>query len=278
MINQLKPAMMNTEQIFAKLTEIFVEYGPRLLGAILVLLAGSWVIRQLMRGMDRMLEKRGIDESLKPFLKSITRVLLRALLFVSVLGMVGVDMLSFVAILGAAGLAIGMALSGTLQNFAGGVIILLFKPFRVGDYIEAQGYAGSVKEIQIFNTVLKTPDARIIIIPNGSLSNSSMINYSAEEKRRVEWTFSIAYGDDVEHAKKILRQLMEADERVLREPELFIAVAALADSSVNIVVRAWVNAADYWPLFFHMNELVYNSFNKEGINIPFPQMDVHLHQ
>ncbi len=270
--------MMNTEQIFAKLTEIFVEYGPRLLGAILVLLAGSWVIRQLMRGMDRMLEKRGIDESLKPFLKSITRVLLRALLFVSVLGMVGVDMLSFVAILGAAGLAIGMALSGTLQNFAGGVIILLFKPFRVGDYIEAQGYAGSVKEIQIFNTVLKTPDARIIIIPNGSLSNSSMINYSAEEKRRVEWTFSIAYGDDVEHAKKILRQLMEADERVLREPELFIAVAALADSSVNIVVRAWVNAADYWPLFFHMNELVYNSFNKEGINIPFPQMDVHLHQ
>jgi small conductance mechanosensitive channel len=278
MINQLKPAMMNTEQIFAKLTEIFVEYGPRLLGAILVLLAGSWVIRQLMRGMGRMMEKRGIDESLKPFLKSITRVLLRALLFVSVLGMVGVDMLSFVAILGAAGLAIGMALSGTLQNFAGGVIILLFKPFRVGDYIEAQGYAGSVKEIQIFNTVLKTPDARIIIIPNGSLSNSSMINYSAEEKRRVEWTFSIAYGDDVEHAKKILRQLMEADERVLREPELFIAVAALADSSVNIVVRAWVNAADYWPLFFHMNELVYNSFNKEGINIPFPQMDVHLHQ
>lgn len=270
--------MMNTEQIFTKLTEIFVEYGPRLLGAILVLFVGSWVIRQLMRAMGKMMEKRSIDASLKPFLISLTRALLRALLFISVLGMIGVDMLSFVAVLGAAGLAVGMALSGTLQNFAGGVIILLFKPFRVGDYIEAQGHSGTVKEIQIFNTVLKTPDAKIIIIPNGGLSNSSMINYSAEEQRRVEWTFGIAYGDDVEHAKKILRQLMEADERVLKEPELFIAVAGLADSSVNIVVRAWVNAADYWSLFFHMNELVYNSFNKEGINIPFPQMDVHLHQ
>ncbi len=270
--------MMNTEQILTKLTEIFVEYGPRLLGAILVLLIGSWVIRQLMSAMGKMMEKRSMDSSLKPFLISITRALLRVLLFISVLGMVGVDMLSFVAVLGAAGLAVGMALSGTLQNFAGGVIILLFKPFRVGDYIEAQGYSGTVKEVQIFNTVLKTPDARIIIIPNGGLSNSSMINYSAEEQRRVEWTFGIAYGDDVELAKKVLRQLMEADERVLKEPELFIAVAGLADSSVNIVVRAWVNAADYWPLFFHMNELVYNSFNKEGINIPFPQMDVHLHQ
>lgn len=267
---------MNTEEVLTRLSEILVEYGPRLLGAIAVLVLGVWVIRMLMRGLGKMMDRRSVDESLKPFLKSLTRTLLRALLFISVLGMVGVEMTSFIAILGAAGLAVGMALSGTLQNFAGGVMILLFKPFKVGDYIEAQGYAGSVKEIQIFNTVLKTPDARIIIIPNGSLSNSSMINYSAEETRRVDWTFGIAYGDDVDQAKKILRQLLDADDRVLKDPEVFIAVSALADSSVNIVVRAWVNAGDYWPLFFQMNEQVYNAFNKEGINIPFPQMDVHL--
>jgi small conductance mechanosensitive channel len=269
---------MNTEQIITKLTDLLVQYGPKLLGAIFVLIVGGWIIRLLMRGMKRVMERSKIDNSLKPFLTSLTRTLFRALLFISVLGMVGIEMTSFIAILGAAGLAVGLALSGTLQNLAGGVMILLFKPFKVGDYIEAQGYAGSVKEIQIFNTILKTPDAKIIIIPNGGLANSSMINYSAEETRRVDWTFGIAYGDDVSRAKEILRDLLEMDERALKDPEPFIALSELADSSVNIVVRAWVLAADYWPLFFDMNEAVYNAFNKEGINIPFPQMDVHLHQ
>src|SRR6056297_447630 len=269
---------MNSEQILAKLTEIVVEYGPKFLGAIIVLVIGGWVIKMLMRGMRKMLDRGNIDDSLKPFLTSLTRVLFRALLFISVLGMVGVEMTSFIAILGAAGLAIGLALSGTLQNLAGGVMILLFKPFKVGDYIEAQGYAGTVKEIQIFNTILKTPDAKIIIIPNGSLANSSMINYSAEEKRRVDWTFGIGYGDKIETARKVLKDLMDADDRVLKDPEVFIAVSELGDSSVNFAVRAWVQASDYWPLYFAMNERVYNAFNKEGINIPFPQMDVHLHQ
>jgi small conductance mechanosensitive channel len=269
---------MNAEQILAKLTEIAVEYGPKLLGAIAVLVIGGWVIRLLMRGVGKMFERSKMDESLKPFLTSLLRTLLRALLIISVLGMVGVEMTSFIAILAAAGLAVGMALSGTLQNFAGGVMILLFKPFKVGDYIEAQGHAGSVKEIQIFNTILKTPDAKIIIIPNGGLANGSMINYSAEEKRRVDWTFGIGYGDKIETARKVLKGLMDADERVLKDPEVFIAVSELGDNSVNFAVRAWVKASDYWPLYFDMNERVYNAFNKEGLNIPFPQMDVHLHQ
>lgn len=269
---------MNTEQILEKLTGILVEYGPKLLGAIVVLILGTWVINLIMRGIRKMMERRNMDESLKPFLRSLTKNLLRALLIISVLGMVGIEMTSFIAILGAAGLAIGLALSGTLQNFAGGVMILLFKPFKVGDYIDAQGYSGSVREIQIFNTILKTPDNKTIIIPNGGLATGSMTNYSTEETRRVDWTFGIGYGDDAEKAKKVIRKLVEQDERVLKEPEVFIALSELGDSSVNFVVRAWTKTSDYWGVFFDMNEKVYKTFEKEGLNIPFPQMDVHVHQ
>jgi small conductance mechanosensitive channel len=192
--------------------------------------------------------------------------------------MLGVEMTSFIAILGAAGLAVGLALSGTLQNFAGGVMILLFRPFKVGDFIDAQGFMGSVKEIQIFNTILKTPDNKTIIIPNGGLSTSSMTNFSTEPQRRVDWTFGIGYGDDAEKAKAVLKRLCDEDERILKDPEVFIALSALADSSVNFVVRAWVNAPDYWNVFFDMNEKVYKTFAEEGLNIPFPQMDVHVHK
>src|SRR6056297_2823296 len=251
---------MNSEQILAKLTEIVVEYGPKFLGAIIVLVIGGWVIKMLMRGMRKMLDRGNIDDSLKPFLTSLTRVLLRALLFISVLGMVGIEMTSFIAILGAAGLAIGMALSGTLQNFAGGVMILIFKPFKVGDYIEAQGYAGTVREIQIFNTILKTPDNKTIIIPNGGLSTSSMINYSTEATRRVDWTFGIAYGDDIDKAKEVLMSLLREHDKVLEDPAPFVELGALADSSVNFTVRAWVNAADYWSVHFFMLENVYRKF------------------
>ena len=191
--------------------------------------------------------------------------------------MLGVEMTSFIAILGAAGLAVGMALSGTLQNFAGGVMLLIFKPFKVGDFIEAQGYAGVVKEIQIFNTIITTGDNKTIIIPNGGLSTSSMVNYSTMPTRRVDWTFGIGYGDDVDKAKEVLKKLLSEDARILKDPEPFIAVSELADSSVNFVVRAWVNGADYWGVFFDMNEKVYKTFDKEGLNIPYPQMDVHIH-
>jgi len=224
----------------------------------------------------RMMLKSKMDDSLVPFLSSLVSTILKVMVVISALGMLGIEMTSFIAILGAAGLAIGMALSGTLQNFAGGVMILIFKPFKVGDFINAQGHSGSVKEIQIFNTILNTPDNKIIIIPNGGLSTGSMTNFSAMETRRVDWTFGIAYGDDYEKAEAVLKKLIASDSRIKTDPEPFIALSELADSSVNLVVRVWVNASDYWGVFFDMNKKVYQNFDKEGLNIPFPQMDLHI--
>jgi len=269
---------MNTDKILEQLTQIAVEYGPKLIGAIVVLIIGGWIIKGLTRATGKMMDKSKMDESLKPFLKGIVGMLLKILLFISVLGMVGIEMTSFIAIMGAAGLAIGMALSGTLQNFAGGVMILVFKPFKVGDLIDAQGYLGIVKEIQIFNTILTSLDNKTIIIPNGGLSTSSMTNYSTEEERRVDWTIGIAYGDDVDKARAVIKRLCDQDSRILKDPEVFIQVSELADSSVNFAVRAWVKAPDYWGVFFDLNENVYKTFGSEGLNIPFPQMDVHVHK
>ncbi len=269
---------MNTEQILEQINGIALSYGPRLIGAIAVWIIGSWVIKALANGFTRMMDKNQTDESLKPFLKKLFSTLLKVLLVVSVLGMLGVEMTSFIAILGAAGLAVGMALSGTLQNFAGGVMILLFKPFKVEDVIEAQGFVGKVHEIQIFNTILKTFDNKTIIIPNGGLSTSSMVNYSTEPQRRVDWTFGIGYGDDVDSAKQVIQELCNQDTRILKDPELFVAVSELGDSSVNFAVRAWVNADDYWDVYFDLNEKIYKTFDQKGLNIPFPQMDVHVHQ
>jgi len=269
---------MNVDYVLEKITDIAVTYAPKLIGAILVWIIGGWVIKGLVRTFTKMLDKSKTDESLKPFLKSIINASLKVMLVISVLTMLGIEMTSFVALLGAAGLAIGMALSGTLQNFAGGVVILVIKPFKVGDVIETQGYIGTVKGIQIFHTTLITPDNKTIILPNGSLSSASLTNYSTEEKRRVDWTFGIGYGDDIDQAKTLLLKLCADDERILQDPAApFVAVSALADSSVNFTVRAWVKASDLWPVFFEMNEKVYNEFNKVGLNIPFPQMDVHVH-
>ena len=256
--------------------DFVIEYGPRLSGAILALLIGLWIIKIFTKATGKFLDNRNIDPSLKPFIKSLTGILLKTLLFISVLGMIGIEMTSFIAILGAAGLAVGLALSGTLQNFAGGVLILLLKPFKVGDYIDAAGYQGSVSAIQIFNTVMKTPDNVVITIPNGSLMNTSMKNYSEEKNRRVDWTFGIGYGDSYDKAKEVLLNMIASDERIFKDPVPFIALSELADSSVNIVVRTWVKAPDYWAVFFDMNENVYKIFEKEGLNIPFPQMDVHV--
>lgn len=268
---------MNLDKAILKATEIIVQYGPRLLGAIAVLIIGTWVVRLLTKTIMNEIDKRNVDPSLKPFLKGMIGTLLKVMLFLSVLGTMGVEMTSFVAVLGAAGLAVGLALSGTLQNFAGGVVILLFKPFKVGDFIKAQGYAGTVNQIQIFNTILKTPDNVTVIIPNGEMSKSSLSNFSQEPKRRVDWKFGIAYGDDADQAMKVMRELCDADERIHKDPAVFIALSELADSSVNFVVRAWVDAPDYWGVHFDMNKKIYETFAKEGLNIPFPQMDVHVH-
>jgi len=272
MENQLQ----DSGQYVDTLINLFVVWGPKLVGAILALIIGLWLANMIAGGLNRGMEKSEVDPSLRPFLKSLVSTLLKILVVVSVLGMVGIQMTSFIAILGAFGLAIGMALSGTLQNFAGGVMILIFKPINVGDVIEAQGYTGCVNAIQIFNTILKTPDNKTVIIPNGGLSTSSMVNYSTEETRRVDWTFGIAYGDDIDKAREVLIKLLTSNENVLKDPAPFVELGELADSSVNFTVRAWVNAPDYWAVHFYMLEKVYRRFAEEGLNIPFPQMDVHL--
>lgn len=269
---------MNAEEIINQITQMTLLYGPKLIGAIVVWLIGGWVIKVIGSGVKSTLTKSKTDPSLIPFLTGIVNGLLKVMLVITVLGMLGIEMTSFIAILGAAGLAVGLAMSGTLQNFAGGVMILIFKPFKIGDVIEAQGYTGKVSEIQIFNTIMKTPDNKTIIIPNGGLSTSSMINYSTEATRRVDWTIGVAYGDDLDKAREVIKRLCDEDSRILKDPEVFIAVSALADSSVNFAVRAWVNAADYWGVHFELNEKIYKTFANEGLNIPYPQMDVHLHK
>lgn len=268
--------MDSVEVYTEKAVDLILTFGPKLIGAIITLIIGWWIIKIIQKTLRKTFEKKEIEPSLRGFLNSMIGILLKTMLLVSVVGMVGVEMTSFIAILGAAGLAVGMALSGTLQNFAGGVMILLFKPFKTGDFIDAQGHKGIVNEIQIFNTILKTPDNKTIIIPNGGLSTSSMVNFSTEANRRVDFVFGIAYGDDVDKAKSVLRKLIDADSRIHKDPEPFIAVSELADSSVNLVVRVWSEATNYWGIFFDLTENVYKTFEKEGINIPFPQMDVHL--
>lgn len=258
------------------LINLLVTWGPKLVGAILALIIGLYVVNMITGGIDKMMVKKELDPSLRPFLKSLVSSLLKVLVVISVLGMIGIQMTSFIAILGAAGLAVGLALSGTLQNFAGGVMILTFKPFKVGDYIDAQGYAGTVSSIQIFNTILKTPDNKTIIIPNSGLATSSMVNYSTEPTRRVDWVFDIAYGDDIDKAKEVLLGLLTSNDQVLKDPAPFVSLGELADSSVNFTVRAWVNSAEYWSVHFYMLENVYRKFAEAGLNIPFPQMDVHL--
>ncbi len=257
--------------------DLAAQWGLKLMGGIVMLVFGLWIISHINKWIKKVLESGEVDATLAPFIKSLISILLKVLLVISVMGMVGIQMTSFIAVLGAAGLAVGMALSGTLQNFAGGVIILILRPFKVGDVIEAQGFLGTVKKISIFNTCVNTLDNKLIIIPNGPLSTGPLTNFSAEPLRRVEWTLGIAYGDDAGNFKKAIRDFIAEDERILKDEPPFIALSELAGSSVNFTVRVWVNSADYWGVFFDMNEKVYNRFGDYKLNIPFPQMDIHLH-
>ncbi len=261
-----------------KAIEMAMEYGPKLLLAIITLLIGLWVIRLVVKSLNKAMEKAKVEASLQKFLESLTAILLKALLLISVASMVGIEATSFIAILGAAGLAVGLALQGSLANFAGGVLILLFKPFKVGDVIEGQGYTGKVDAIHVFNTIMKTPDNKTIIIPNGALAGGSITNYSTESRRRVDMTFGIGYGDDLLKAKNLLLQMVGADERVIKDPSPQIVVSELADSSVNLTVRAWCDTGDYWSIYFDMQEKVKLEFDKQGISIPYPQQDIHVHQ
>lgn len=267
---------VSLDVFISKLIDLSVSFGAKIITALIVFLIGRWIIRKIKRIVMAIMEKRHVEASLFSFIKSLAEITLNFLLIIILISILGIETSSFIALFASAGVAIGMALSGTLQNFAGGVMILLFKPFKVGDVIEAQGQSGAVKEIQIFNTIITTPDNKVIIIPNGGLSTGIMKNYSKEELRRVDWEFSIAYGDSYDKAKVVIENLLKADGRILETPAYFIALNSLGASSVNIVVRAWVKAGDYWDVFFNMNEKVYKTFAEEKLNIPFPQMDVHI--
>ncbi|MCD4697416.1 MAG: mechanosensitive ion channel [Bacteroidales bacterium] len=269
--------MENFEGIITTLWDLAIKYGLMLLLALVTLVIGLWIIKVIIKAIGRNMEKRDVDPTLRQFLGALLGMILKILLIISVISMIGIEMTSFVAILAAAGFAIGMALSGTLQNFAGGAMLVIFKPFKAGDFIEAQGYTGTVKEIQIFNTILKTPDNKTIIIPNGGLSTGSITNFSTEPTRRVDFTFGIGYNDDIDKSKAVIEGLIKADGRIFKDPAPFIAVSELADSSVNFVVRVWANSGDYWGIFFDLTEKVKKSFDKEGISIPFPQTDVHVY-
>ena len=255
--------------------QYLVPLGIKILVAILILIIGRWVIKLVKNWMARGLMSKYGDPTVYKFLSNLISVVLNFILIILIISVLGVNTSSLVALLASAGLAIGMALSGTLQNFAGGVIIILFRPFKVGDFISAQGQEGIVKEIQIFNTIVLSMDNKVIHIPNGILSTGVMTIYNKEEKRRVDWTVSISYGDDYDKAKAVLKRLCEEDSRILKDPTPFVEIGQLADSSVDIKMRAWVKAADYWPVFFSMNEKLYKALPEEGLHFPFPQVQVH---
>lgn len=253
-----------------------VDMGGRIIAALIVFLIGRFLIALLNRMVAKLLDKRKVEVSVKTFVKSLVKILLTILLIVAVVNKLGVETTSFAALLASAGVAIGMALSGNLQNFAGGLVILLFKPYKVGDWIEtSQGVSGTVKEIQIFHTILTTADNKLIYIPNGALSNGVVTNFSHQETRRVEWVVGVDYGEDFEKVQQIMMDILKADDRILSEPAPFVALHALDASSVNVVARVWVKSADYWGVYFDINKTIYATFNEKGINFPFPQLTVH---
>ena len=261
--------------VFDKLVSFGISAGGHILTAIVVFLVGKLIVNALNRLVARILEKRHVDTSVKTFLKSLTNILLTIILIISVIGALGINTTSFAALLASAGVAIGMALSGNLQNFAGGLIILLFKPYKVGDLIESQGVIGVVSEIQILHTIITTADNKVIYIPNGSLSSGVVINYSNKDTRRVEWTVGVEYGEDYTKVEQTVRDILAADSRVLTTPEPFIVLSALGASSVNVMIRVWVKSSDYWDVYFGINKKIYAVFNEKGIGFPFPQLTVH---
>jgi small conductance mechanosensitive channel len=246
--------------------------------AAAILLGGTWLAKRIKKYIVVMMEKREIDALLASFMSNIAYITLVAFVVIAALGQLGIQTTSFIAIIGAAGLAIGLSLQSSLSNFASGVMIIAFRPFKVGDFVEAGGVSGVVEGIQIFSTQMRTGDNKAIIVPNSNITGGNITNYSAKDTRRVDMVFGIGYDDDIKKAKDILSKLMEDDERILKDPEPLVAVSELADSSVNFVVRPWVKAEDYWSVMFDYTETVKLTFDKEGISIPYPQQDVHLHK
>ncbi|MBR4048490.1 MAG: mechanosensitive ion channel [Bacteroides sp.] len=268
-------ALDKVQNLIQQLTNWGISTGKQIIAALLIFLIGRLLISLINKLVAKVLARKHVDAGVQTFVKSFVNIMLTILLIVAIISKLGVDTTSFAALLASAGVAVGMTLSGNLQNFAGGLIILLLRPFKVGDFIECQGVSGTVKEIQIFHTILTSPDNKVIYVPNGSLSSGTVINYSREATRRVDWTFCVEYGEDYEKVENVINKLIAADERILDTPAPFVNLIALADSSVNVVVRVWVKSENYWDVFFQMNKSVYATFNKEGINFPFPQLTVH---
>jgi small conductance mechanosensitive channel len=267
---------IDASQLIDQAISLVMTYALKLVLAIITLVVGLWLINRFVRLLDKKLGAK--DPTLNKFLCGLIGAITKVMLLISVASMIGIETTSFIAVIGAAGLAIGLALQGSLANFAGGVLILMFKPFKVGDTIEAQGFLGAVTEIQILYTVVDTFDNRRIVIPNGSLSNTTLVNVSIYDKRRCDMTFGIHYNDDIDQAKAILQRLFDEDERSLKDPEPMICVGSLGDNSVNLMFRAWVATDDLWPYYWGMQEKVKKAFDKKGITIPYPQQDVHVYK
>ncbi|MDE6508250.1 MAG: mechanosensitive ion channel family protein [Alistipes sp.] len=273
-----KVVNMDYREFFTGILNDAVWILLKLLLAVAIYMIGRWIVRRIVQLLDVAFERRKVDISLRMFVRNAVKVVFTLLLILIVVQTLGVNVTSVIALFSAATLAIGMALSGTVQNFAGGVMILVMKPYRVGDFISAQGQSGTVREIKLFSTVITTGDNQTIYIPNNSIATAIIDNYSAADQRRVDWTIGISYGDDVDVARKALLETLAADSRVLADPAPVVWVAALADSSVNLTVRAWVRNADYWDVFFQYNERFYKLLPEHGISFPFPQVDVHMKQ
>lgn len=254
-----------------------VDLGLNVLTAIVIFYAGRWVINIVMRGLRTVLQKQQIDKTLETFVCNLVRIVLLVFVIVAAISALGIQTTSFIAVLGAAGLAVGLALQGSLSNFASGVLIVLFRPYKVGDFVEAAGISGSVEEVQILTTVLKTGDNKRVIVPNSQIMDSIITNYSANDTRRVDMVIGVSYSDDPDKVRQTLKELVAAEDRILDEPACTIAVSELGDSSVNFVVRPWVATADYWGVMFDMTEAVKKRFDEEGISFPFPQRDVHVY-
>lgn len=265
----------NVNDLIHQSITLCVEAGKSILLALAIFIIGRYLIRLINHLVAKALSHRSVDPTIQTFLKSFVNVILTTLLIISAVSALGVNTTSFAALLASVGVAAGMALSGNLQNLAGGIILLLFKPYKVGDYIDAQGVSGTVKEIQIFHTIITTVDNKQICVPNGTLSSGSVTNYSSNELRRVDWTIGVEYGTDAEKVEKALMDIFKAESRILQDPAPFVALSNLADSSVDFTARVWVKGADYWGVFFDMNKKIYEEFNKQGIEFPFPQVQIH---
>ena len=267
---------MTFEDIFSMLIEWGVEIAAKIAIALAIYFIGRWLIGRFVKVVNKICDKRGVEVSLQRFFNNMIKVVFYICLVLTVVGVLGIDTTSLIAMFASASLAIGMALSGTMQNFAGGVMILLLRPYRIGDYVEAQGQAGTIKEITLFNTVITTVDNKIIYVPNSTISTGIINNYSQAATRRVDWNITISYGDDVEVARRVLMQLMTEDKRVKQDPAPVVYLTSLGSDAVNISARAWVDNADYWGVFFELNERIYNELPKHGLHFPFPQLSVHI--